>query len=70
MEEYKVRLIKEYNELKERYGKLGVMLEKHHNGTLHFTPTCPIELLQNQHRVMGEYKAILEERATIENIEL
>ena len=62
MEDYKVRFINEYKELKERYEKLKKMLD--------FTPNCSYELLRSQQKVMGEYLGILEERAIIEGIEL
>ena len=67
---YKVRFIKEYEELDERVKKLDAMLKKHEEGTLDFTPTCPIELLQEQSRSMKVYRAILEKRAAIEAIPL
>lgn len=46
------------------------MLVKHEAGTLDFEPTCPIELLEHQANVMGEYLHILEVRAEIENVKL
>ena len=70
MEDYKVRFINEYKELKERYEKLKKMLYKYKNNMLAFTPNCSYELLRNQQKVMGEYLSILEERAIIEDIEL
>ena len=70
MEDYKVRFINEYKELKERYEKLKKMLYKYKNNMLDFTPTCSYELLRSQQKVMGEYLSILEERAIIEDIEL
>lgn len=70
MEDYKLRFIKEHNELKERHGKLTAMINKHHAGTLDFTPTCPIELLERQRDTMADYLLILEERAKLEDIPL
>jgi len=67
---YKVRFIKEYEELDERVKKLDAMLKKYDEGTLDFTPTCPIELLQEQSRTMKVYRAILEKRAAIEDVPL
>lgn len=68
--DYKERMILEYKELKERYEKLKVMLYKYKNNMLDFTPSCSYELLRSQQKVMGEYLAILEERAIIEGIDL
>lgn len=67
---YVNRMIAEYHELKDKYTKLHRMLVKHEAGTLDFKPTCPIELLERQANVMGEYLHILEVRAEIENVEL
>lgn len=67
---YVSRMIAEYHELKDKYNKLHRMLVKHEAGTLDFELTCPIELLEHQANVMGEYLHILEVRAEIENVEL
>ncbi len=67
---YVNRMIAEYHELKDKYNKLHRMLVKHEAGTLDFEPTCPIELLEHQANVMGEYLHILEVRAEIENVKL
>lgn len=67
---YVSRMIAEYHELKDKYTKLHRMLVKHEAGTLDFEPTCPIELLEHQANVMGEYLHILEVRAEIENVKL
>ena len=45
MEDYKLRMVKEYKELKGKYDKLHAMLVKYDAGKLNFTPTCPIDLL-------------------------
>ena len=70
MEDYKVRFVKEYNELKERYGKLHKMIVKAEAGTLDFEPDCPLDLLKQQAKAMGEYLHILEIRAEIERIDI
>lgn len=70
MEDYKQRMINEYQELKERYEKLHSMIVKYEAGTLDFKPDCSIELLKKQAHAMGEYLYILEVRAQIENINL
>lgn len=64
------RMQAEYRELKERYEKLHCMVTKYEAGTLDFTPNCPIELLKQQKRHMGEYLHDLEIRAEIEKVEL
>ena len=69
MEDYKVRFIKEYRELKERVSKLDNMLTKYDNGTLEFTPAYSISLLKAQFFAMRAYLTILEERAVIEDID-
>lgn len=70
MEDYKLRMINEYKELKEKYDKLHKMLVKYDAGKLDFTPTCPIDLLRKQASFMGQYLYILEVRAVIEGIDL
>lgn len=68
MEDYKIRMINEYKELKNKYNKLHRMLVKYEAGTLDFTPNCSIDILKWQKKVMGEYLNILEIRAEIEGI--
>ncbi len=70
MEDYKVRFIKEYKELKERADKLCRMLDRWLNNDLDFVPSCSFELLESQYHVMKAYLSILEQRAEIENIDL
>ncbi|MBQ9720055.1 MAG: hypothetical protein IJV64_05095 [Oscillospiraceae bacterium] len=67
---YQDRMKAEYRELKERYQKLHKMLIKNEAGTLGFTLNCPVELLKEQKRYMGEYLRILEIRAEIEKVVL
>ena len=69
-EDYKERFKAEYYQTKIRYDKLHQMLIKHETGTLEFTPSCPISVLSEQKRYMGEYLRQLEIRAEIEDIEL
>lgn len=69
-ENYKDRFKAEYYQTKIRYEKLRKMLIKHSAGTLDFTPTCSIVILENQKRYMGEYLKALEIRAEMEGIEL
>lgn len=70
MEDYKIRMIEEYKQLKDRYQKLHKMTVKYEAGTLDFEPSCPLDLLKRQKRAMGEYLNVLEIRAKIENVEL
>lgn len=69
-EDYKDRFKAEYLQTKIRYDKLHKMLVKYEAGTLNFTPSCPILVLQNQKSFMGNYLKQLEIRAEIENIDL
>jgi regulatory protein YycH of two-component signal transduction system YycFG len=70
MEDYKVRFVKEYKDLDDKYQKLHKMLVKYDAGKLEFTPTCPIDLLRKQASIMGQYLYVLETRAQIEDIKL
>ena len=70
MEAYKQRMIIEYRELKERADKLATMLDKWDKGTLDFTPTCPMYLLENQLETMKDYVGILQTRAKLEDVDL
>lgn len=70
MEDYKVRFVKEFGELNERTTKLGNMLSKYDEGTLEFTPTCPINMLRTQYFAMLAYRSVLIERAEIEDVDL
>lgn len=69
-DDYKERFKAEYYQTKIRYDKLHKMIVKYKAGTLEFTPTCTIGLLENQVSHMGQYLYTLEVRAQIENIEL
>lgn len=68
--DYKERFKAEYCQTKIRYDKLHRMLIKYEAGTLDFTPTCDIEILERQARYMGNYLKCLEIRAEIEKIKL
>lgn len=67
---YKERFKAEYFQLQIRIEGLTVMLEKYRTGTLTFTPSCSYGLLKKQLDAMNFYRACLEERALIENIDL
>lgn len=68
--DYNERFRAEYYQLDARYRKLDAMLAKAHAGTLEFTLTCPVNLLEWQLEVMGHYLAILERRAILEGVSL
>ena len=70
MEDYKLRMVKEYKELKDNYDKLYAMLVKYDAGKLDLPPTCSIYLLRKQSSVMDQYLYILETRAAIEDVDL
>ena len=67
---YTDRFRAEYNQLKIRYDKLVVMVEKCDKGELDFVPTCPRELYTRQLNAMRAYLDILEERAVLEKVDL
>ena len=69
-DDHKERFIAEYWQTKIRYEKLHAMTIKYEAGTLDFTPSCSLELLNEQKRCMGGYLHALEVRAEVEGIEL
>lgn len=68
--DYKERFKAEYLQAKIRYDKLDAMAVKYEAGTLNFTPSCPLELLKEQKKYMGNYIRTLKIRAEIEKIDL
>ena len=68
MEDYKVRMVKEYKDLKEKCNRLHKILIKYEAETLNFELNCPVDMLYEQLDVMERYIQILEIRAEIENI--
>ncbi len=68
--DYKERFKAEYLQLKIRMNGLSVMLEKYKNGTLNFTPSCSYDLLNGQFKAMDLYASYLEDRASVEDINL
>lgn len=70
VEDYKQRMIEEYQQAKALYQKLHKILVKKDAGTLDFTPTCPIGLLREQAEIMGRYLYTLEVRAEMEGVDL
>jgi hypothetical protein len=69
-DDYKDRFKAEYLQLKIRYEKLKVMLDKWDNDELDFTPTCPREIYDEQIEGMETYLDVLVDRADLEGIDL
>lgn len=67
---YQDRFFGEYLETKIRYVKLHKMLVKAEAHKLDFTPDCPLELLMQQKRSMGDYLHAMEVRAEYEGVDL
>ena len=70
MEDYKLRMKEEFDELLGRAERLRDMLKMNEEGTLDFELTCPVELLRKQLRIMDDYLDVLRERADIEKVDL
>ena len=68
--DFKERFKAEYKQLVIRAQGLSNMLDKMKNRTLEFTPKCSYEILNRQLEYMKDYKGVLEERASIEGINL
>lgn len=68
--DYKERFIAEYLQTKIRYNKLHKMIVKYKAGTLDFTPSTPLDILEKQACFMGNYLMQLEIRAEIEGISI
>lgn len=69
-EDYKERFIAEYQQLVIRYKGLKQMLDNWNKNELAFTPTCPRSTYDLQVKAMSDYRAVLEARAVMENIDL
>lgn len=70
LEDYQLRFIDEYRQLKERCVKLRKLLTKYDAGVLDFTPKCNAGILGQQLEYMDGYLYILEVRAEIEGVDL
>ena len=68
--DYKERFKAEYYQLETRIYKLTGMVSSYEMGTLDFTPSCPLDLLEMQLNAMKVYAYALRQRAEIEGIEL
>lgn len=69
-DDYKERFKAEYLQTKIRHDKLEKMLIKYKAGTLDFTPSCDIGLLDDQLWHMERYLRMLQIRAEAEKIDL
>lgn len=79
MEEYKMRMVEEFETLKMRHERLrdlcnrieAAEMMKYAERPIKEPPhDCPLDLLRRQKEVMGEYLHILEIRAIIEGVDL
>lgn len=68
--DYRDRFVAEWAQTKIRLGKLNRMLQRYYDGTLDFTPTCPVQFLEKQTFAMERYVKVLEMRALVEKIKL
>ena len=68
--DYNERFKAEYYQNIIRYNKLRSMLGEWDRGELSFKPTCPRAIYDKQVKAMKDYIAVLENRASIEKIEL
>lgn len=68
--DYKDRIVAEYQQLVIRYNGLKKMLENWDKNELSFVPICPRSTYNMQIKAMADYIAVLEARAVMENIDL
>ena len=66
-QDYKDRMVAEFNELHERWEKLGKFFE---SDTYQQLPDKKKELMERQHKAMSEYLQVLDDRCTLEGIRL
>lgn len=69
-DDYKERFIAEVQQNRIRKEKLCDMLAKHAAGELNFQPTCPIRILEEQAKLMGQLELVYMERAACEGIDV
>ena len=70
MEGYKIRMYKEYHELKARHRRLRRIIAKAEAGTLPFEAKTPVTLMKQQAAAMDVYMKVLETRAELEGLDL
>lgn len=68
--DYKVRMVAEYFQLETRASKLSTFIGKYKRNELDFTPSCSIDVLQEQLTAMTQYLQVLTKRIQIENIDI
>ena len=68
--DFRERFEAEYLQLSIRRDKLARTIRSIEDGTVKFTPACPIELLNQQLKAMSEYLHFLKLRAEVEGIEV
>lgn len=68
MNDYKTRLLSEYNEVVDRISKLRVFLNKWDNGQLSFTPRLSRANYSKTLEAMCTYKRLLESRMLADRI--
>lgn len=69
-EDYKQRFKAEYFQVTIRLRKLKEMLSDWDKGELKFVPTCPRSTYELQARAMEDYKAVLQARAKMEDVNI
>lgn len=69
-EDYKQRFKAEYFQVTIRLRKLKEMLSDWDKGELKFVPTCPRSTYELQTRAMEDYKAVLQARAKMEDVNI
>jgi len=70
-EDYKDRFKAEYNQLVIRSRKLKNIIEGYKNGKLKIELSCPIDVLEDQYKIMVLYTGLLVKRAKLyEDIKL
>lgn len=65
---WKMKLAREYAEVKERYTKLHDMLVKYDAGTLEYSIRGKVKIFRRQAKAMEEYLYCLEVRAKADGI--
>lgn len=68
--DYKDRMLAEYQQLVIRKNALKDLLTKSEKGELNFIPKCPKEMLVKQFELMEDYAEVLRQRGLIEGVDL
>ena len=67
-EDYKDRMKAEYIQLCIRHNKLQRMIARYSKHELDFEPTCPSALLIAQELAMSQYREIMRQRLSLEDV--